>query len=108
MYRLWNATPELFTSFAKMPSACRDLTNFAVASVEPDTVTLSALLWQAGTTSGGQRDLVSSHVRPKMDKSILQCATFYIHIQTYSPTQQTQNKQTAMRKALNISELSIF
>jgi len=71
MYRLWNATPELFTSFAKMPSACRDLTNFAIASGELDTVTLSALLWQAGTTSGGQRALVSSQLRPKMDKNTL-------------------------------------
>jgi hypothetical protein len=53
---------------AKMPSACRDLTNFETDSGVPDTVTLSALLWQAGTISGGQRALVSSHVRPKMEK----------------------------------------
>jgi hypothetical protein len=71
MYRLWNATPELFTSFAKMPSACRDLTNFGIASEVPDTVTLSALLWQAGTISGGQRSFISSHVRPKMEIHIL-------------------------------------
>lgn len=71
MYRLWNATPALFTSFAKMPSVCRDLTNSETASGVPDIVTLSALLWQAGTISGGQRFFASSHVRPKMEIHIL-------------------------------------
>lgn len=64
MYLEWNATPELATSLAKIPSACRDLTNLLIASQGPEIVTLSALLWQAATISGGHLDLVSSHDRP--------------------------------------------
>lgn len=93
MYLLWNATPELLTRRANTPSAASVATNFSTDSTGPDicstvldfiifnyclytlsrnprigrairTVTLSAALWQAGTTSGGQRSTHCSQERP--------------------------------------------
>jgi hypothetical protein len=97
MYRLWKATPELFTSFAKIPSACRDLTNFEIDSGVPDTVTLSALLWQAGTISGGQRVFVSSHVRPKMKIHIFLYAPLHLSLLKIQQNKDKINERTIMK-----------
>lgn len=64
MYLLWKATPELLTRRANTPSAVSSSTKRSTDGTGPDTVTLSAALWQAGTTSGGQRSTHCSHESP--------------------------------------------
>lgn len=68
MYFEWKAYPELLTSFAKMPSACKVLTKAERLAGGPDTVTLSSLLWQAAIKSEGTLFFVSSHDNPIIPK----------------------------------------
>jgi len=68
MYLEWKANPELFTSFAKIPSALQVLTKSLTLLGGPDIVTLSSLLWQAATKWAGNFFLVSSQDKPKFFK----------------------------------------
>lgn len=68
MYLEWKAYPELLTSLAKIPSACKVLTKAVRVAGGPDTVTLSSLLWQAATKSAGNLFFVSSQDKPSIKK----------------------------------------
>ena len=64
IYLEWNATPDVFTSFAKVPSSFNSCTNLLTAIASPEMVTVSSALWQAGRTPSGHLFLASAQVRP--------------------------------------------